>query len=409
MIKTLAKYLGAGLATAAAVVVSGGIALAYPPPAEVGPGGPRAAVRENREAARDARIDRRAYRNPGDMGLRFGRMADRGLAIANLATGGAFYNAGLRPDDYIVSINGHRILAPGDFDRYLYAAGPDQPAQVVVWRNGADVTLTLQPNVIYTDNYDYDNFLNYFGVVFDPQYPNELVVERVLPNSLAFRAGLRAGDVISDWNGQAIRSPKEFARVIENEKPGHVAFDYRRGGQTMHGNFAYDRRENRPEDRTAERERPNTTGPANPNPPNGRELNPGVTSPTGREPTPGVTPLRNPREPTPGVTPPRNPREPTPGVTPPTGREPPSANPPAGREPPGTNPPTGASRRGRIRRPGASRRIRIHRQPTRLGRIRLPRIPPRGIPVPKIRVRANHVAPPRAANPARPRLTNCES
>ena len=237
MFKTLAKYLGAGLATAAAVMLSGGIAFADPPRADIGRESPRPAVRANREAARNARIDRRAYRASGDLGLRLGRLADRGLAIANLATGGAFYNAGLRPGDYIVSVNGHRIVAPGDFDRFLYAAGPDQPVQIVVWRNGAEQTITVQPTLLYTDTYDYDNYLNYFGIVLNPQYPNELIVQRVLPDSIAFRAGLRAGDVVTNWNGQVIRTPKDFARVIENEKPGRVAFDFRRRAKDDEGRF----------------------------------------------------------------------------------------------------------------------------------------------------------------------------
>ena len=60
-------------------------------------------------------------------GFRLGAIADRGLAIANLVNNSVFYTAGIRPGDYIVSVNGHRIVAAGDFDRYLYAECADQP------------------------------------------------------------------------------------------------------------------------------------------------------------------------------------------------------------------------------------------------------------------------------------------
>lgn len=340
MLKTLFNYLGSGAAAAAALLIGGRIALADPPRVEpAAPGAvretPREAARfdarDARATARDVRIDRRARRAPGELGLRLGAIADRGLAIANLVNNSVFYNAGIRPGDYIVSINGHRILAPGDFDRYLYALGPDQPVQVVVWRNGADQTIVLQPNVLYADNpvETYDTDLAYFGVEFDPQYTDRLVIRRVLPDTLAFRAGLRAGDVITTWNGAPVRSPRAFAQVIHNEKPGRVAFDYTREGKTVRGDVAFDRRS---EPRTALK--PVTPPGQEP----GRDNIPKLNPPAGREPIPTVKPPAG-REPVPTVTPPTG-REP-PRATPPTGREPPSATPPAGREPPRATPPAG--------------------------------------------------------------------
>jgi len=318
MIHNLARIFGAFATVAVCLLVSGTIASADPPRPVVGREPAREAVRENRAAVRDARIDRRAYRVPGDLGLRLGATADRGLAIANLATGGVFYGVGLRPGDYIVSVNGHRILSPGDFDRYLYAAGPDQPAQIIVWRNGSELTLTVQPNILYTDNYGYVDDLAYLGFQFDPQYANELYVSQVAPNSWAYRAGFRVGDVIKDWNGQRIRTPQEFGRIIHDQKPGRVAFNYMRAGETMRGNVAFE-----PIDRTARRDTP-ATGPTEVAPPtNSREPNPQPTLPVRpREPIPVVTPPGNPRVPIPTVPPPANPREPMPKVTPPASPSP---------------------------------------------------------------------------------------
>ena len=331
MAKKFAKCLGSGVAAAAAVLVGGRIAFAEPPRVE-----PRApdTVRETpreagREAARDVRIDRRVRRAPGELGLRLGAIADRGLAIANLVNNSVFYTAGIRPGDFVVSVNGHRLVAVGDFDRYLYASG-DQPAQIVVWRNGAEQTIVVQPNVLYSnDAYaNYDNDLAYFGVEFDPQYTDRLVILRVLPDSLAFRAGLRVGDEITTWHGERLRTPRQFAQVIHDEKPGRVDFEYNRGSKAVRGDVNFERR---PETRTDLKP---ITPPDAREP--GRDNIPKVTPPAGREPMPIVTPPPA-REPIPKVTPPTG-REP--GVAPPPAREPAPVNPPPAREPAPTNPPT---------------------------------------------------------------------
>lgn len=342
MRRTFAKYVGAGAAAITAAFLGGKIAIADPPVAP--PRGtepvrtaPRDAVRDSnveaRQQLRNDRVERRAHRAPGELGLRLGNIADRGLAIANLVTNSVFYDAGLRPGDYIVSVDGHRLVNQADFEQYLYAAGPDQPIQIVVWRNGADQTLTIQPSVLYAND-NYDTYLTDFGVEFDPQYADQLLIRRVIPGSRAYLAGLRDGDVITNWNGERVRSPRDFGKIIHDEKPGNVGFDYTRGGKTIQGNVNFDRRDNAdrgPSDRTAQRDT--------------RSTSPTTVTPRApaREPIPTVTPPANPREPTPTVAPPTNPREPIPTVTPPAGRtpstvpeqrEPPRANPPAASNPP---------------------------------------------------------------------------
>src|SRR5436305_13249859 len=101
-------------------------------------------------------------------------MAERGLAIANVASNGALYRAGLRADDQIISINGHRLEAAGDFDRYAYVDDNNAPIRVVVWRNGREETIELNPTVFYADNDSnaYTDYLPYFGVDFDNRYPD---------------------------------------------------------------------------------------------------------------------------------------------------------------------------------------------------------------------------------------------
>ena len=93
--------------------------------------------------------------------------------------------------------------------------------------------------------YDYNTDLTYFGVEFDPQYTDRLMIRRVLPNSRAYLAGLRDGDEITTWHGERIRSPRDFARAIHDVKPGVVDFEYNRGSRAIRGQATFDRREDR--------------------------------------------------------------------------------------------------------------------------------------------------------------------
>jgi C-terminal processing protease CtpA/Prc len=92
--------------------------------------------------------------------------------------------------------------------------------------------------VIYVDDVDtvqtttaYD--LEHFGVVLDDQYDDRIVIVEVYPNTPAYAAGLRAGDVITTWHGQRISTPREFTRVIERAEPGTVNFEYSRNDRTV--------------------------------------------------------------------------------------------------------------------------------------------------------------------------------
>jgi C-terminal processing protease CtpA/Prc len=92
--------------------------------------------------------------------------------------------------------------------------------------------------VIFVDDVDTvrtaDAFdLEHFGVVLDDDLDDRVVIVKVLPDTPAFAAGLRAGDVITTWHGQRISSPREFTRVIERSDPGRVNFEFSRNDRTI--------------------------------------------------------------------------------------------------------------------------------------------------------------------------------
>lgn len=189
-----------------------------------------------------ARDGDRGHRSGRDLGLSFGRMTDRGLTIGRLAADSVIAKAGLRDSDVIVSVNGHRLRDEQDFDRYVFSGPRRDRVKIIVLRDDREEVVYLEPTMLYTEEAT-DRERPYFGIDFDNRYPDRIVILRVYPDSPAFAAGLRAGDELSTWNGERIRSVDDFMRTIRGTQPGAVKFEYLRDSKRVGGEARFNRRE----------------------------------------------------------------------------------------------------------------------------------------------------------------------
>lgn len=212
------------------------------------PADKREAAREKAQRARDNARDARAnlrqqrQRTLREMGIDLGSLIDRGLAIADSATDGIGHRAGLRKGDYVVSVNDQPVKARGDFERMLFAGPRDQRVKVVVFRDGREETIFMEPSALYsTQTADPD--LAYFGVVLDDQHPDRIVIRTVTPGTPAATAGLRANDEITVFHGTRIATPREFVQMIRGIQPGTVDFEYVRDSKTMRAQAKFERRD----------------------------------------------------------------------------------------------------------------------------------------------------------------------
>jgi hypothetical protein len=191
----------------------------------------------------------------------------------------------------------------------------------VIWRNGREEVIEINPSVFFVDNNVYTDDLQYFGVVFDNRYPDRLIIEKVYPDTPAYTAGLRVGDVITDWHGERIKSVRQFEDVLHRVGPGTVDFDYSRDSKAYRGEAKFSERPNSNERREAGRADERRENEPRTNEP--RTIEP--RTPSGTE-NPRVNPNQNPREPgrelgrEPGANPnpPRNPANPNPTSPAPT-------------------------------------------------------------------------------------------
>jgi len=172
---------------------------------------------------------RQALRGP-DIGLWFGRpVRGAGLVINDVATTGPIARLGFLEGDRIVSVNGQPVLSEPDFTRYLLS-GETKPVQVVVARDGRNETIVVDPNVFYQESLaPAVEPLEQFGVVLDDRYDDRTVVWRVLPETPAFYAGFRPGDVITTAGGQPFTTRTQFERALAAMPAGEVPVQVRRG------------------------------------------------------------------------------------------------------------------------------------------------------------------------------------
>jgi serine protease Do len=171
-----------------------------------------------------------------------------GVVVDAVREGTPAERAGVRSGDVIVEFDGERIRSARQFTRVVQETRPDRAVAMVVTRNGSRQSLNVTPENAGRElaripelrlprdldlNIDIpeipqlyfgtsmrglgaqlsplsDQLAEYFGV------PGGALVTSVEANSVAAKAGLKAGDVITSVNGRAISAPSEAARELRD-------------------------------------------------------------------------------------------------------------------------------------------------------------------------------------------------
>jgi len=221
--------------------------------------------RQTRDESGAAASGRSTFRSSDvrapDIGLWFDRSDRNGLVISDISSKGAISRLGFHEGDRIVSVNGYRVNRETDFLNYLFANDVrEQRVKVIVERDGREEVVWVEPTMLVEDYQYVDNDpLENFGVVLDDRYDDRIVIWKVIPQSPAYYAGLRAGDVFTTFHGRPVTTRQDFVRIIGDLREGEVPVQVRRGERVR--DFAVDvpRFEARSERRTAMRPNYDTT------------------------------------------------------------------------------------------------------------------------------------------------------
>jgi len=160
-----------------------------------------------------------------------------GAIIVSITRGSPAEKIGLQPGDVIVSINNKDVRRAGDVRNFIgllpvgeqvtfefYREGKRQTLSTVVVSGrefSADISVG-NPRLDGIAFSDIDNNSPYFGVV------GGVVVNEIDRDSLAWRSGLRQGDIITSVNRQAVANAQEFYTTV-NRHTGSLLLRIVRG------------------------------------------------------------------------------------------------------------------------------------------------------------------------------------
>jgi S1-C subfamily serine protease len=155
-----------------------------------------------------------------------------GLKIAAVANPNPFGAAGLRVFDQIVAINGRRITSERQFVEAMMEAGAgNEAAKVSIQRVGGQQTLAVQPAAVRQAVFNADPLFQ-AGLLMDLRSPHQLIVQRVLPGSAAFEAGLERGDIITQVGNSPVANLDVLTETVEQASGNNIILEVERSGSS---------------------------------------------------------------------------------------------------------------------------------------------------------------------------------
>jgi serine protease Do len=214
----------------------------------------------------------------------------RGVVVTKVIENGPAAKAGLQKGDVIIRFDGEEVKSEAKLLRLIAEVAPDQKAEITVLRNNGEISLTAVigkreepmfrafgsgngmvipappeelrrlrvPPMLPNDDFNPppapsadDNFFifgregrklgvtvtpltkqlaEYFG---SPAAGKGVLIDEVKENSAAAQAGLRAGDVILEIDGEAVGNQADLVRVLNRKTAGDVTLTILRDKQNL--------------------------------------------------------------------------------------------------------------------------------------------------------------------------------
>lgn len=206
---------------------------------------------------------------------KFGLPSVRGVAVEKVVENSPAAAAGLKDGDVIVRFNGEEVTGARKLTRLISEVDPDHQAKITILRNGReqDVTATmgkrpaskfadgnfmlrtpmpnmiprgeLLPRVFGVPGGEGQTFTwragegRVIGIGVTPLtkqlaahygVENGVLIDRVNENSPAAKAGLKAGDIITEVDGKAVKGDLDIIKAVNAKKEGDVTLTIVRNG-----------------------------------------------------------------------------------------------------------------------------------------------------------------------------------
>ena len=160
-----------------------------------------------------------------DIADSLGLKAASGALVAKASKDAPAAAAGVKIGDVVTAVNGQAVADPRELARRIADLGPKKSADLTIWRNGAQqtvsVTLGTMPNDkeamndMGTSKPDAgDASVAKLGLTLEHGRDGVTITD-VDPNSAAADRGLQAGDVILEASGKTVERPTEVAQAFD--------------------------------------------------------------------------------------------------------------------------------------------------------------------------------------------------
>jgi serine protease Do len=192
--------------------------------------------------------------------------AERGVVVAGVTKDSPAAKAGLKEKDVITEVNGQRVEGAAQFRRMIHEIPAGRAAQLTVWRDGRTQTLSAalgkaedrhnrwmgatpgafafrMPDVQIPEmpsidlgegmgmlaggrprlGIDAEDIGGQLGSFFGAPDGEGILVRSVNNGSAAEKAGLKAGDVITSFNGERVRSLGDLRQKLASQSENTTA------------------------------------------------------------------------------------------------------------------------------------------------------------------------------------------
>jgi serine protease Do len=167
-----------------------------------------------------------------DMASSLGLSEVGGAIVSRVESGSAAEKAGIERGDVIVAIGGEPVADNNELRNRIASTRPGTPTKLDVLRHGKRTTVTatidrLTPESTEAAAGDSRRESGGYGMTVEPLTPETtrslqlprgtegVVIREVAPDGAAAAAGLEAGDVIMQVNGQAVTSGADVKAALE--------------------------------------------------------------------------------------------------------------------------------------------------------------------------------------------------
>jgi C-terminal processing protease CtpA/Prc len=156
---------------------------------------------------------------------------DSGVVVDRVLPGSAAEKGGIQEGDIILRMNGQNIEDMQDVRRLLQSSNNGKTVSIDLVRDGKPMTVNVTPEVKEAKGMRFGS-RNYIGVELQElnkdlgSYFNAdsgALIVRVQPESPAAKAGLQAGDVITNFGGKKVESPEDVMNSMEGLEDGQTS------------------------------------------------------------------------------------------------------------------------------------------------------------------------------------------